>query len=306
MTAIQGSTLEVIVPKHSYATGSLKIKPEMWTKETAREVHERLQEITAIWRSQGTFDYLIYACKPSYKRSFSGYHIIPYPANVFACWQQLKILGRTIAGPILQNECARQQAARAFLAAKADYEASKVNFEAFKNVPVNQFYPDETQAETSPYADPFCDKDQLKKQLIFEGRHIMILASLSPLVTGTGQLHILFVPKKHCDSWDSLPKEAFVESEIFIYCLMNAFNEDEIHLMVKTGKRAGQTIIHCHLHFIIVSSQTSAFIGTCKLFKNILWGSSALSEIALADNVVRAKEMLKPVLEQFAFDHSKQ
>lgn len=288
MTAIasEGNDVKIVAPKRAYGNNSLKIKPNtarIWHPRISAEVQSKLQEISAVWENQGISDYLVYAYKAANKEEFSGYHIIPYPKDRWWFFQQIDVLWHVTFGPSKVSEKEQTQIANSFAKEQAHFE---------KDIE------EEHVPETVSLRDAFCNPEQIAKQSVFEGRTINVLLNFAPLVNGKKEFHIMLVPKDHHSIWASLPVEVFEEAEQVTHHLVNSFPDKEIYSFIKKGKLAGETQPHCHKHFIVVDSSSSAFLGKlCILFKMCAF-SLKLSDSNLKESVERVSEMLQPVLKK--------
>lgn len=291
MTAIasQGDNVRIVAPKRAYGNHSLKIKPNtarIWHPSISSEVQGKLQEISAVWENQGISDYLIYAYKAANKEEFSGYHVIPYPKDRWWFFQQIEVLWHVTFGPSKVSEKEQTQIAKSFAKDKARFEKEVIEEDA------------ENVQETVSLKDPFCNHDQITKQMIFEGQTINVLLNFAPLVDGKNEFHIMLVPKDHHSSWESLPTEVFEEAEQVTHALVNNFQDAEFYAFVKKGKRAGQTQPHCHKHIVVVGSGSSAICGKLSVLFKMLTFSFKLSDADLKKSVKRVTKMLQPVLEK--------
>ena len=97
---------------------------------------------------------------------------------------------------------------------------------------------------------PFCDKENIEKQKIYETETEYVLYNIRPANKG----QCLIIPKKHVSNIRELSDEEtaslfktakFVSSKLNEYIKPDGFNYG-----INEGECAGQTIEHLHLHII--------------------------------------------------------
>lgn len=95
----------------------------------------------------------------------------------------------------------------------------------------------------------FCQiaNKQIKTDLIFENDYVVAFNDLSP----QAPVHILVIPKKHVESLNQLQdKELIAELFCAIKKITKKLGIKEYRTVINTGKEAGQSVFHLHLHIL--------------------------------------------------------
>ena len=95
----------------------------------------------------------------------------------------------------------------------------------------------------------FCNTD--KKEYIFENDLAFATFDLYPV----SKFHVLIVPKRHVKNYFELSNDEFVACNKMIMLSKNKIEQDDqtiegFNIGSNTGKVAGQSINHCHIHLI--------------------------------------------------------
>src|SRR5437016_14034584 len=119
----------------------------------------------------------------------------------------------------------------------------------------------------------FCKDDKEKpksvynKQVIYESRHWSVLVDNNPLSKG----HLLVVPKEHAGREEALSEVQYQELRAIKLKVKKVFKErfqtDDVFEMIKHGTKAGQSVLHLHIHLIPVSGiidQLTIYLNTGK------------------------------------------
>lgn len=147
-------------------------------------------------------------------------------------------------------------------------------------------------------SDPFCNQEVIDKQRVFAGKKVTLLYNYKPL--GNDQLHFLIVPKEHRETFTHLTQEEYLETAQLASKVMTHFREKGFpvaHLFHKSGSAAGQTVPHWHLHLILSSSKEISTWEKVALLKNMIWGTSPLSDQELAKRVRNYQQELQKIEE---------
>ena len=98
----------------------------------------------------------------------------------------------------------------------------------------------------------FCQiKDkEVSSKMEYEDDDVMVFWSIEPLTP----VHLLIVPKKHIESVDGVEEEDIeLMGKLFLTAKKVAKEKglkDGYKLIVNTGKDAGQTVFHVHMHLL--------------------------------------------------------
>ncbi len=86
---------------------------------------------------------------------------------------------------------------------------------------------------------------EIPSELIYEDDNVVAFNDLSP----QAPIHFLVIPKKHYESLNDIDSQV-VFGQIFstIPKIAEKLNIKEYRTVVNTGKSAGQTVFHLHVH----------------------------------------------------------
>ena len=95
----------------------------------------------------------------------------------------------------------------------------------------------------------FCDTQRQK--IIFENKLIYATYDSYPV----SKFHSLIIPKRHIDNYFKLSKEELISINQIIHKIKNEIDDKDksvkgFNIGTNSGKVAGQTIMHCHIHLI--------------------------------------------------------
>jgi diadenosine tetraphosphate (Ap4A) HIT family hydrolase len=151
--------------------------------------------------------------------------------------------------------------------------------------------PIKSETDLTPVAgtDPFCQDATIQRQWILTGEKVNLLLSHAPIGFGGERLHFLAVPKAHHKRFVDISAEEYAETMTLTHKLITRLapsrSIQSVYLLNKTGKVAGQVVDHWLMHIIIVTNPAQDFWGKWTVFKNILFGSSAMDPKAFNQKV---------------------
>ena len=95
----------------------------------------------------------------------------------------------------------------------------------------------------------FCDTQRQK--IIFENKLIYATYDSYPV----SRFHSLIIPKRHIDNYFKLSQEELISINQIIHKIKNEIDSKDksvkgFNIGTNSGKVAGQTIMHCHIHLI--------------------------------------------------------
>lgn len=255
----------VNIPQRQLLKGSLHVTDtrkqfNAWTAEDHGQSFDYLRKIALVWKEKGINQYLIYG-----KIDNSTFHweIVPYEkcrTTVGRIVQQIVVLWRTVFGGFVVSEESKNRQFN--------------NYQHLSEIEIRQ-----TEEQPSIHTDPFCKPEIIQRQKVFEGKEVNVLFSHAPIGFGGERLHFLIVPHNHREKFTDLTKEEYCESLELTRKLVVHFNESKVaknvYLLNKTGRDAGQSVPHCHLH-VVLANPAQDFWGKLTVFKNILFGSSVM------------------------------
>jgi diadenosine tetraphosphate (Ap4A) HIT family hydrolase len=285
---IQGQSINLIVPARPLAPGAVKVvsrysvaSPE-WQKSNELEAYELIHKVVEVWKQRGISDYLIYRKESPDSKSIFSWEIVPYPKEGWRFWKQFKVLWNITFGGTCLPKVQREHVAKDFLKEMQSLTASQL-----KQI-------DSTQALAK---DVFCDPKIIGKQLVYEGREIYVLYNYAPIGLGKEKLHFLIVPKQHRLGFTDLTQSEYLEVNELSNRLIEFYDKRGLHVsysFIKTGIEAGQTVLHMHLHIVFAATEAQEIFGKLIVLKNMIVGSSALSQ----DELKRRVETLRKDLSQ--------
>ena len=90
-----------------------------------------------------------------------------------------------------------------------------------------------------------------KKEFIFENELSFVTLDSYPVA----KFHSLIIPKRHVQNYFDLTKSELLACHELIIKIKNKINVDEnkftdFNIGTNSGKSAGQSILHCHIHLI--------------------------------------------------------
>jgi diadenosine tetraphosphate (Ap4A) HIT family hydrolase len=289
----EGKTMKVIVPDCPLAVGSLKILPlsgigkfSEWQDFNKLEAYELIQLVVQIWQKKGITDYLIYGKESVPFKSTFNWEIVPYPKNGWRFWKQFKVLWNITFGGSCLPKVERNRIVK-------DFQKDKDSFSESLTKQI------ESIKKTVRENDAFCNQKVINKQLVFEGKEMYVLYNYAPIVLGKEKLHFLIVPKQHHSKFSDLTETEYLETMQLSQKLISFYKNRGYHtayLFDKTGAEAGQTVPHWHEHVVFTAKKTQEFLGKLTVLKNMLIGSSPLSQKELQTLVESFRNELNEVL----------
>jgi len=247
-------SLQVLSSNNAYAN---------WNEKDHESSFHFLQKIVDVWKKTKKADqYLVYG-KHDLDTDLFHWEIVPYQksSSLIGCfWQQFLVLWNITFG-----------------APKAPL--TYPNKELFEG----PYTPPPLKPELSP-KDAFCNQQVINKQSVFEGKEVRVLYNYAPIGFGGERLHFLVVPKKHRTEFKDLTKSEYLESMQLTNKLIHYFSKNA-YLFHKTGKDAGQTVPHWHMHVIFTSNKAQDFFGKITVLRNMLFGSFPMKDRDLQEKV---------------------
>ena len=98
----------------------------------------------------------------------------------------------------------------------------------------------------------FCKivNNKLSSNKIYENNDVIAIFDICQTAFG----HILIIPKKHYDNFLFLPKKIMYKiidlTQLISKIFCDIFNIKNINIQINNGKKANQTIMHCHFHIL--------------------------------------------------------
>jgi diadenosine tetraphosphate (Ap4A) HIT family hydrolase len=270
--------MRLVVPKIALSAGTLRVECKKRSRELMEDNNETFvlrQKVAAIWEQRG-LDYMIY--KKETLSDLSAWDIVPYPRTGWRFWNQFKALWRITFGGFAVPKVERERIANEFKDAE---NLSKIGG-------TWQSHPSKSDGQ-----DPFCNSIT-DRQIVFKGQHVKILYDYRPIALGADKLHFLIVPIQHRLTFADLTLEEYQEIKKFEnYLKLNYLaNGHSVYQFSKNGAASGQTVSHWHQHMVFAQNETEAFLGKLTVLKNMLIGSSPLSNKELTERVESLKRAL--------------
>ncbi len=264
----------VVISQAGEAVARVPLKPIV--SRAIEVVTPSLQEPNAyyalnLWISR-LDQYLVYAEFSRNQRSFT-WEVVPYErcsTMVGRVWQQLKVLWRITFGGWGLSE-ARANAVR-------DWYLQAPPAAQIQGV--------------AGMGTAFSDPNVIQRQRIFEGQHVDVLYNYSPVT----DVHLLIVPKQEHSRFTDLTREEYTETMQLVQHAVDALQLQNVFLMHKTGRDAGQTQRRWHLHAIATGSQAEGWWGRLMVLKKILFGGSPLPPDELARRVQDLSRRMHPAV----------
>ena len=91
---------------------------------------------------------------------------------------------------------------------------------------------------------------EIDSDIIYETEFVIVIKDINP----QAPIHFLVIPKKKFKTISDIPKEEF-----FYFCELFAAvqhlsktipNADQYKIIINNGEKAGQCILHLHIHFL--------------------------------------------------------
>ena len=272
--------MQLVVSECPVAPGAVQILPIShqtsfleWDEIHIDETRQLILDVVHIWEQKGIKDYLIYGKATS--DSEFGWEVVPYRKEGGRLWKQFKVLWNIVFGGACVSSDEREKVIE-------DLKKDQIErAEMIKKVTVGN--------------DPFCDPKVIQKQLVLSGKTINVLYNYAPIAFGEEKLHFLFVPKEHRERFSDLTAEEYLESIQLSQKIIKFYQNkgySTAYLFDKTGAEAGQTVPHWHEHLVFAATKTQDIFSKFMVLKNMLIGSSPLSQEELQGRVKRLQEEL--------------
>ena len=137
---------------------------------------------------------------------------------------------------------------------------------------------------------PFCQEEVIQRQLFYQGKEILGIATHKPAATG----HVLIIPLRHVERFEELSPSEVAEMGQVIQKIDRAVRH--LHgttgylLIQKNGQEAGQSVPHVHFHYIPVTKGDSQIWLALKFFLSP-WFSARTAEEMKPQIVALSNEM---------------
>lgn len=143
---------------------------------------------------------------------------------------------------------------------------------------------------------PFDNPEQVKKQLVFEGKRVKLLLNYNPL----SKLDFLIIANAKPKGFPDLEYEDYKEAMDIADKIKSHYSWGGKKIVAvashATGSSAGQTVPEWHLHLTIALSRTEKIFGYFKVMGKMIGASGPLTNDQLKERVTHLKEELKNVL----------
>lgn len=279
-------SLIAFIPKRQLLNQSLQLiasdKPFTdWSDDDHANSYSFMLRIAQLWNSRITNQYLIYG---KIDENSFFWEMVPYQkchTCVGRAFQQLQVLYRTMFGGSLLSPTACEQQSR-----------------IYRDLLYNRFLPLLPEDTSVTGKDPFCDEKRIERQWVVTGKKVHVLFNYAPIGFGGERLHFLIVAKQHRETFTDVTQEEYSESMQLTCKLVRHFqttrnNIKHVYLLNKTGRDAGQTVKHWHIHVIFSMNAAQDFWGKMTVIKNILLGSSRMRDDLLEAKVSNLRTELK-------------
>lgn len=266
-------SVESIIPKKSIAE---------WTVNQHVESYNLLENVATLWRENEFIDdfMVIGRVPPRMYADRFFWEIIPFTKTAFNTIDQLLVVWRLTFNSLCISRSERQ-------AIKDKYK----EYIPFLSQPY-QVIPEKT---TCPSIDVFCHPDLIAKQLLYDGKLMLVLYNYAPIGIGNEKLHFLIIPKAHRTGFPELTLDEYLEaqeiaSKLIIYFAKNGF--PIAYLFHKTGKYAGQTVPHWHQH-LICADEKHEFLGKLIVMRKMLFPTRPLPDNELEVLVKKYRQQVQ-------------
>lgn len=297
----ENNNLEVVISEFPLGEGALRLERKdkspfftSWTREDHRETFHASQVIVKLWHEhREASNYMVYGREDSssqedelffkvVKQSFA-WEIVPFPNTDRPFWNQSKVWWNlTFGGAELSADDK----------AKLLEEALESRY-AFL-LPNKEHKISQSMIGT----DAFCKKDVIDKQFIYEGDKVYLLYNYDPL-GWEDKHHFLIVTKEHREKYSDLDEQEYVEAAELSQKIIKYYRHKGYpiaSLCHRTGKAAGQSVPHWHLHLVLASNRTQEFIQQIQVIARSLFGHHPLSNEELENTVLSYRKELYPIL----------
>lgn len=278
----RGKHVQLILPEHPLADGAVQVQSHLkgrrfvdWTREEGAEAYELMQKIVKLWEKGGITNYMVLG-EENPEKPFS-WEMVPYPTEGIRFWKQFKVVWRLFVDSATQSDEKRNRQRDEF---------KKVI--SFLGGPDGVSPPDVHPLRSD---DAFCKDSVIVAQKVVdeEDKSVRVLYDYRPL----SKHHFLIVTKEHREKFSDLPLKGFLEASEYAQTLLKKYGKPELpaYLYFKTGKEAGQTVPHWHMH-VIQTDEEGALAKFGKVLLNMTIGYSPLSKNELEARVKTFRQEL--------------
>lgn len=283
------STVRVVVPERPLADGAVRVEYRGMQlsqshSEPYRESYELIQKIVTVWQDKGINDYLVYSKEVAEKES-SSREIVPFQKQnwrICRIWKQFKVVWRITFGAPVTPVLERQRIARELRIGLARLDSQHTSVERIHEIGVHTCV--------------FCNPDVISRQMVLQSKSVYVLHDHAPITIGKGKLHFLLLPKVHGTKFSDLTEQEYLEVCQLALKIINCYKSKGFHtayLFNKSGRNAGQSVLHWHEHLVLTSSSSEEFKGKLVVLKNLVLGKSKpLSRAELAARIALAQDNL--------------
>ena len=145
--------------------------------------------------------------------------------------------------------------------------------------------------EASKSDDAFCNDDVIERQLVCPGTRVNLLFNHAPI----RDADFLIVPKNHRPRFQDLTQEEYVEAIEMAQRVATIYSEKTIYIHCATGKDAGQTVKHWHMHVIVTDTVKDELSGRLHLLYKMVMPVTPLKPEALAERMAKLPQALKGI-----------
>lgn len=279
MALYSNNGIELRRPASPLANGALEIQVSQTGQE--ERIYQLLQKLSLYWRAPTPAPLAsAFFCleRRDSARSMTMRQVIPYPhGGLWGYLRQVQVVWNANVPRFMSLASSRLLGEQNALQASLQ-----------KDLPQN--------VETLPRgSDPFCHDGQLAKQQVFEGRHVRVLFNFKPL----SPLDFLIVSKEHCETFDKVKQETFVEAMRIGNALTEHYRARYpiAYMNHANGRAAGQTVFHWHLHVTMAAGKIDELMGSLKVIGKMLGLVRPLSDHDLAKRIDGLRTELAGVIQ---------
>jgi diadenosine tetraphosphate (Ap4A) HIT family hydrolase len=288
----QGDTIDVSSPQKVLTPGNLELttknqKPslQIWTDREIQESHALLKAIASVWHEKGKIgNFMVFGKEDVVLQKPFIWNFLPYQetsGTIARFWQQFKVIWRIYFGGISEYAELREKNITLF--------QLEIPHELRQQIAAVE--------EVVKGKDSFCKDGVIENQWVLKGKKINVLYNYAPVGLGGEKIHFLFVPVRHCKTFRELTAEEYLEALKLTQLVLQHFkqtrNVHAVYMYHKTGKDAGQTEDHWHMHFIIATSSHQDWLGKLSVVKKTAIGSTPLKGPDLQKPVEKYRAELK-------------
>ncbi len=284
---------QIIIPEcpltpETWAVESVPSHPHLylWNESEHASSYQLLQKAARLWSSQGVSNYLVGAqdILSSESTAFEWQFV---PFDIRSHYHQLTHLS------ILWNLTFGTNC----LSLEKRLEKAQYDQQYVKQLEKPFFLPEQKTPEGELCLDVFCDPKVIVRQEIYEGKWVRLLYNYAPI--GPDKQHFLIVPIAHRENFNTLTLDEYLEAMQISGILLKHYqglHYTWAYLFHKTGKEAGQTVFHWHLHLVFLNADAQGFGWIGGMIKNMLFGTSPLPPEELEKRVQDYRHALIPLL----------